>query len=146
MFCSGSKTIRLRRHFESCFARWRLACIASLKRYDIERERVFDPAESFSAFYVILILFKKLFEILSQHSEHALEDLLIDSHTLSPLYIQDLPYLLQLRIISQILSTSASGRSAYSGRVSTLLLRCRATGVSSTSYLPWKQSKVFVIG
>ena len=54
MFCLGLKTVRdsdaiidrasLDRH---------LAYIVSLKRYDIERERVFNPAESFSSYTLL---------------------------------------------------------------------------------------------
>ena len=55
-------------------------------------------------------------------------------------------YDLQLKITSQILSTSSAARSAYSGSVSTLLLMCSAVGVSFTSYSLWKQENVFVRG
>ena len=54
--------------------------------------------------------------------------------------------LLQFKIIAQILSTSTNDKSAYNGSVKTLLLMYLATGVSSRSYLPWKQSKLFVNG
>ena len=54
--------------------------------------------------------------------------------------------LLQLNIIAQILSTSSIAKSAYKGNVNTLLLIYLATGVSSKSYFPWKQSKLFVKG
>lgn len=55
-------------------------------------------------------------------------------------------YRLSSRTILQMRSTSSSARSEYSGRVSTRFATCRATGVSSTSYLLWKHSKVFVSG
>lgn len=66
-----------------------------------------------------------------------LEEKYISKNTTPPPHSNELNiHALQLRTISHILSTVSRLRSAYIGRVITLLLTCRAAGVSITLNIP----------